>query len=115
VVVPVPVAVPEPVVAVVAVVAVGAVAVDGPAVVVQLVVDPVVADPRAGAVEVVSFVAVVFVPGGTTTTGCLDGSGLTAQERIRGLTPRAAPRSSAAGGRQPGIAPRTARPRTRRT
>ena len=84
----------------------GAGAVTGPVVVA----DPVV----VGAVDVVSFVAVVFPPGGKTVTGCLEGDGTTEQERIRDLTPRAVLRSSAAGGRQPGIAPRTARPRTRR-
>ena len=78
--------VPEPVVAVVAVVtfrfvvgvttvwAFGGDAVAGPVV---------VADPDEGAVVVVSFVAVVFAPDGKTVTGCLDGDGTTAHERIR--------------------------------
>src|ERR1700733_9879373 len=73
----------------------GAGAVTGPVVVP----DPVV----VGAVDVVSLVAVVFAPEGETMTGCLDGDGTTAQERIRGLIPRAVLRSSATGGRQPGI------------
>ena len=101
VVVPVPVAVPEPVVAVV---------VDGPVTDVQLVVDPEVADP----VVVVSFVAVVLGPGATTTGWCPSG-GAGEQETIRGVTQPALLGSRTTGGRQPGIAPRTARPRTRRT
>ena len=84
----------------------GAGAVTGPVVVA----DPVV----VGAVDVVSLVAVVFAPEGEMVTGRVDGDGTSEQERIRGLTPRASLRSSATGGRQPGIAPRTARPRTRR-
>jgi hypothetical protein len=69
-----------------------------------------VADP----VDVVSFVAVVF-GAGLTTTGGLDNTRPAPQERILFLPPGATLRSSATGGRQPGIAPRTARPRTRRT
>jgi hypothetical protein len=65
-------------------------------------------------VDVVSLVAVVF-GAGLTTTGGLDNTRPAPQERILVFPPGATLRSSATGGRQPGIAPRTARPRTRRT
>jgi hypothetical protein len=109
--------VPEPVVAVVVVVAVDAVVtvwflVGGGAV---AVVGPVaVTDPLVGVVDVVSLVVVVSVPGLTTTGRCPSG-GAGAQRMVWRLLPPAVLRTQAKGGRQPGIAPRTARPRTRRT
>jgi hypothetical protein len=87
------------------VVGVGVVAVVGPVA---------VTDPLVGVVDVVSLVAVVSVPGLTTTGRCPSG-GIAPQRMVRRPLPPAALRTQATGGRHPGIAPRTARPRTSRT
>lgn len=105
----VPVPVPVPVAVAVAVAGVVTVAVAGGACGAVVFVQPL-----AGPVDVVSFVAVVLA-GGPTTIRWLSGRWRIPQERISGLPPRVTLRTSATGGRQTGIAPRTDRPRTRRT